>query len=270
MLHDSGKLNDQVKRVWDTNADHWDSKMGNGNEFHDFLIKPAQLNFLNICEGDFILDVACGNGQFSRTMAEFGADVLATDISPLMIRNAKRRTSDKIKNLSFRVLDATDRSALVNLGERTFDSVVCTMALFDVSDVEPLIRSIPDLIKPDGKFVFSILHPAFNSPPDMSMSERRMFSEGRTINSYSVNVSKYRSPAVYKSVAMDGQPELQPVFHRSMTDLFNMCFDSGLVIDGFDEPTFGGKIKHANNLSWFNLDDIPPVLICRIRNRNRS
>ena len=270
MLHDSGKLNDQVKRVWDINADHWDSKMGEGNEFHELLIKPAQLKFLDICEGDSILDIACGNGQFSRTMAEFGANVLATDISPFMIRNAQKRTSDKIKNLSFRVLDATDHSALVKLGERTFDSVVCTMALFDISNVEPLIRSISDLIKPEGKFVFSILHPAFNSPPDMSMSERRIFSEGRTINSYSVNVSKYRSPAVYKSVAMDGQPELQLVFHRSMTALFNMCFDSGLVIDGFDEPTFGGKIKHANNLSWFNLDDIPPVLICRIRNRNRS
>ena len=270
MLHDSGKLNDQVRRVWDTNADHWDSKMGEGNEFHELLIKPAQLKFLDICEGDSILDIACGNGQFSRTMAEFGANVLATDISPFMIRNAQKRTSDKIKNLSFRVLDATDHSALVKLGERTFDSVVCTMALFDISNVEPLIRSISDLIKPEGKFVFSILHPAFNSPPDMSMSERRIFSEGRTINSYSVNVSKYRSPAFYKSVAMDGQPELQLVFHRSMTDLFNMCFDSGLVIDGFDEPTFGGKIKHANNLSWFNLDDIPPDLICRIRNRNRS
>ena len=144
------------------------------------------------------------------------------------------------------------------------------MALFDVSDVEPLIRSIPDLIKPDGKFVFSILHPAFNSPPDMSMSERRIFSGGRTISSYSVNISKYRSPAVYKSVAMDGQPELQLVFHRSMTDLFNICFDSGLVIDGFDEPTFAGKIEHIKNLSWFNLDDIPPVLICRMRNRNIS
>ena len=99
MLHDSGKLNDQVKRVWDTNADHWDSKMGNGNEFHELLIKPAQLNFLNICQGDFILDVACGNGQFSRTMAEFGADVLATDISPLMIRNAKTPPPKTVRSL---------------------------------------------------------------------------------------------------------------------------------------------------------------------------
>ena len=100
MLHDSGKLNDQVRRVWDTNAHHWDSKMGEGNEFHELLIKPAQLKFLDICEGDSILDIACGNGQFSRTMAEFGANVLATDISPFMIRNAQKRTSDKIKNLS--------------------------------------------------------------------------------------------------------------------------------------------------------------------------
>lgn len=268
MLHDSGKLNDEVKRSWDANADHWDSKMGEGNEFHELLIKPTQLKFLDIAPGDFILDVGCGNGQFSRTMAEFGANVLATDISPVMITNAKKRTSEKLKNLSFRVLDATDRSALAKLGERVFDSVVCTMALFDMSDVESLIKSISDLVKPDGKFVFSILHPAFNSPPNMSMSERRIFSEGRTINSYSVNVSKYRSPSVYKSVAMDGQPELQHIFHRSMTDIFNICFNAGLVIDGFDEPTFGGKIGHVKNLSWFNLDDIPPVLICRMRNRN--
>lgn len=34
-------LNDEVKAIWNANAEFWDSKMGEGNAFHKTLIEPT-------------------------------------------------------------------------------------------------------------------------------------------------------------------------------------------------------------------------------------
>jgi len=62
-------MNEEVRNIWNANAEFWDSKMGEGNDFHKMLIEPIQLKLLNIKAGDKILDIACGNGQFARKMA---------------------------------------------------------------------------------------------------------------------------------------------------------------------------------------------------------
>ena len=66
-------LKQRVKEVWEQNADYWDRGMGEGNKFHKLLTEPAQLRLLNIRPGERILDIACGNGQFARKMADLGA-----------------------------------------------------------------------------------------------------------------------------------------------------------------------------------------------------
>src|SRR4051794_32870807 len=88
---DRTALNDEVREIWDTNADFWDSKMGEGNAFHLQLNSPTVERLLGIVPGERVLEFACGNGQFSRRMAEFGATVVATDVAPGMIEAARRR-----------------------------------------------------------------------------------------------------------------------------------------------------------------------------------
>ena len=90
-------LNDEVKAIWNANAGYWDSRMGEGNDFHKTLIEPTQLKLLEVNRGQRILDVACGNGQFARKMAELGAFVTAIDFSDKMIEIAK---SKPVKNIN--------------------------------------------------------------------------------------------------------------------------------------------------------------------------
>jgi len=40
------------------------------NQFHRELIRPYTEKLLDIKEGQTILDIACGNGNFSRRLAE--------------------------------------------------------------------------------------------------------------------------------------------------------------------------------------------------------
>jgi len=52
---DLSKRLDEVREIWNQNADFWDERMGEGNEFHKSLIEPCQLRLLNIADGAVIL-----------------------------------------------------------------------------------------------------------------------------------------------------------------------------------------------------------------------
>jgi ubiquinone/menaquinone biosynthesis C-methylase UbiE len=62
-LHSTDALNDQVRDIWNQNAEFWDQRMGEGNVFHKTLIEPTQERLLNVRAGEQILDIACGNGR---------------------------------------------------------------------------------------------------------------------------------------------------------------------------------------------------------------
>ena len=161
--HEFKHLNDEVRNIWDTNADFWNFRMGEGNSFHNSLIMPTQLALLDIQPGQHVLDIACGNGNFARQMADCGAHVIGVDISSRMIKNAIASNADYGERVQFLVADATDKSALRSLGETPFDAISCTMAIMDIASIEPLSFAINQLLKPGGRFIYSVMHPSFNS-----------------------------------------------------------------------------------------------------------
>ena len=72
----------KAREAWEKNAAWWDEYIGaDGNAFHRELIAPSQLRLLDLSRGERVLDIACGNGQFAREMAQNGADVVAFDRS---------------------------------------------------------------------------------------------------------------------------------------------------------------------------------------------
>ncbi|HHW98856.1 MAG TPA: class I SAM-dependent methyltransferase, partial [Firmicutes bacterium] len=83
---------EESKAIWETNADFWDSYMGDeSNVFHREIVRPPVEKLLQVQPGDYILDIACGTGNFSARMAEQGAEVVAFDFSEKMIAHAKKR-----------------------------------------------------------------------------------------------------------------------------------------------------------------------------------
>lgn len=50
-----------------------------GNRFYREIIRPKTEELLSVAEGHTILDIGCGNGMFSRRLADLGARVVAVD-----------------------------------------------------------------------------------------------------------------------------------------------------------------------------------------------
>ena len=256
-------MNDESVQIWDRNADYWDQRMGEGNDFHKLLIEPTQIRLLELQGGEMVLDVACGNGQFARKMADLGANIVAVDASEKMLQKAKARSTDYADRIEYRVVDCTDTAQLASLGERQFDRITCTMALMDICEIRPLASMVARLLKPGGHFLFSVLHPCFNSGLSRQVMERHDLG-GDLVEEYFVRVCDYADPRTDKGVAMPGQPLPQYYFHRSLTILLNSFFAEGLVLDGLKEPTFGAN---ANETKLFDMvyQKIPPALVARLR-----
>jgi SAM-dependent methyltransferase len=256
-------LKHAVVRIWDRNADFWDEKMGEGNTFHKCLIEPAQVRLLGLKGGETILDVACGNGQFARKIADLGATVVAVDASEKMIEKARARSANYEDRIEYRVMDCTDSDQLLSLGEQRFDRVACTMAMMDMCEIQPLISAAARLLKTNRHFVFSVCHPCFHSGLARHGMERHDIG-GELVEEYYVRVVRYADPITTTGLAMVGQPAPQYYFHRPLAMLFRAFFAEGFALDGLEEPTFetdGGPTRFFESV----FRRIPPALVARFR-----
>jgi 2-polyprenyl-3-methyl-5-hydroxy-6-metoxy-1,4-benzoquinol methylase len=260
-------LSAESAAIWDTNAEAWDARMGDeGNGFQRLLVAPAAERLLCAQRGQLILDVACGNGVFSRRLARLGARVVACDFSAALIERARARSEaqELAGQVSYQVVDATDEAQLLALGEGRFDGAVCNMALMDMAAIEPLFNALARLLKPGGPFVFSVMHPCFNTTSTLMVENWDEAGTDRTV--LSVKVSQYLGLAPTKGLAIMGQPLPQHYFHRPLHALFAAGFKAGFAVDGLEEPAFTPEqAKGAPLLSWMNFTEIPPVMVVRMR-----
>jgi 2-polyprenyl-3-methyl-5-hydroxy-6-metoxy-1,4-benzoquinol methylase len=256
----------ETLEAWEQNAAFWDQRMGEGNDFVEVLIWPATQRLLELRPGERVLDAACGNGLTSRRLAAMGAEVVAFDFSAEMTDHARRRTTEHADRIDYHVLDATDESSLRALGEGRFDAALCQMALFDIADIVPLMRALARLLRPGGRFVFSVIHPCFNSAHTVHVAELED-REGEVVTVYSVKVSRYITPSAARGVAIVGQPKPQVYFHRPLQVLLGAAFEAGFILDALEERAFPPDHSSGRSpLAWGgNFSEIPPVLVGRLR-----
>ena len=260
----SQSLNDQVRDSWNQNAAFWDEKMAEGNQFQRILVGPAAERLLDIKPGELVLEIACGNGVFARCMAQLGAQVIATDFSEKLLEQAQKRGTEYAGRIEYRLADATDEEQLLSLGRRRFNAVVCNMAIMDMTTIEPLMNAASQLLKVDGRFVFSVMHPCFNNA-GTKMTVEEEDRGGEITEVHSIKISKYIGQTPQKGIGIIGQPVPQYYFFRTLSEIFNTCFRAGFVMDGIEEPAFSEENTGSYWFSWANFKGIPPVLVVRLR-----
>ncbi len=96
-----------------------------------------------------ILDVGCGSGSLSISMAELGYHVLGIDNDPEMVAKAlmQARTADVAA--SFYVMDATE----MTLSRKKFDAVVCRHLLGQLSNIKSVLHHWENMLEENGRLL---------------------------------------------------------------------------------------------------------------------
>jgi 2-polyprenyl-3-methyl-5-hydroxy-6-metoxy-1,4-benzoquinol methylase len=258
-MDEEGSFQDEVRSAWDELAAFWDERVEAGRTWQKHLIHRPVERLLGLESGERVLEIACGNGQFARRMAELGAQVLAVDFSEGMLERAHAYGGQ----VEYRHVDATDEEALLSLGESaSFDAVINNMAIMDMETIEPMVRAASRLLRPFGRFVFSTLHPAFNSGDARPTVE--LDPEGSGAELYSVKVSAYARPSKGKGVAIPGQPVLHWYFHRPLWMILAPFFEHGFALDALEEPLLRPEHEKSGTPSYV-YTEVPGVLVARMR-----
>jgi SAM-dependent methyltransferase len=149
------------RRWWDGDADAYQAEHGAFLGDADFVWCPEGLreedaHLLGDVAGARVLEVGCGAAACSRWLAAQGARVVATDLSAGMLRQAvqgQKRSGGRVP------LVQSDAGALPFAAE-TFD-IVCTAfgAVPFVADSELIMREVFRVLRPGGRWAFSITHP---------------------------------------------------------------------------------------------------------------
>ncbi len=257
--------------IWDRKASFWDENIGaEGNSFHRTLVSPAVRRLLDIRQGERVLDVACGNGQFSRELAGLGAEVLGIDFSSTFLSRARAHSEllppEVTQRITYQQVDATDEEALLSLGAAgSFDAAVCNMALMDMPTILPLMQPLMNLLRPGGRFVFATSHPCFNRLGTTHVVDEVDSDDGKHLV-YSLKIPRYLTLQSGKGVGIRGEPEPHYYWDRPLHALLADAFSAGFMLDGMEEPAFPPQAAQNNVLGWGGkFSEFPPIIVGRLR-----
>jgi len=119
-------------------------------------LQKAFFNSLDDLNKKTVLDLGCGDGSLSKIFYKQNANVFAIDGSSKMIDIAKANCENE--NVDFKVGDITES---LPYKDGSFDFVICNMVLMYCDNISETIKEVSRILKPNGKFVFSIVHPCF-------------------------------------------------------------------------------------------------------------
>ena len=150
----------EAQRIWESNSEGWldSDRSGSGDPNRVFVIDPALWSLLGDVSGLSVLDAGCGSGYLTRSLATKGAKVTGVDVSRTFIDYCKKVEVEM--NLGCRYLESS-LSDMKDIKPKSFDIIVSNIVMVDVLDYKTAFKEIERVLKDDGRFIWSNVHPIF-------------------------------------------------------------------------------------------------------------
>ncbi|HUW37197.1 MAG TPA: bifunctional 2-polyprenyl-6-hydroxyphenol methylase/3-demethylubiquinol 3-O-methyltransferase UbiG [Rhodocyclaceae bacterium] len=142
------KFGELAHRWWDPNSEF--------KPLHD--INPLRLAWIDRAvglAGKRVVDVGCGGGILSESMAAIGATVTGIDLSERPLGVARLHLLESGQKVDYRNISA---EALAKELPGAFDVVTCLEMLEHVPDPASTVRACAALAKPGGQVFFSTIN----------------------------------------------------------------------------------------------------------------
>ncbi len=120
----------------------------------DKLEKDAVFSLADVKDGELVLDVSCGTGNYSLELKRRGARVIGLDISSEMLSIAKEKSEREGLKIDFIRADA----AMPPFKNNSFDLITSILILEFADKPDKMIEEWKNLFKPGGRIVIGFLN----------------------------------------------------------------------------------------------------------------
>lgn len=220
---------------WDADADDYQATHGEFLGDADFVwcpegIREADVALLGDVAGRRVLEVGCGQAACARWLAGQGAHPIAIDLSAGMLRHA--RAGNARTGHSVPLLQATAEH--LPLASQSVDSACSAFgAVPFVASVDAVFAEVYRVLRPGGRWVFSVTHPM-----------RWIFPDDPGPGGLTVT-QPYFDRTPYVEIAEDGTATYVE-YHRTMGDYVRALASVGFRLHDVLEPEW----PRAHNRTW--------------------
>lgn len=156
----------------------------------DFLGRIPALALLNAKRNEVVVDAGSGEGFLTRKIAESGARVFGVDRSPEMYQKAvERERMEGSLGITYRVGDI---AVYLPFTDEFADAVFCCAVLIHDSpeECESFFKEANRILKPGGRMVLSIMHPALFQPGSPNRTGRASWAQYQPLEKKCMNRSQ--------------------------------------------------------------------------------
>jgi SAM-dependent methyltransferase len=179
-------------------------------EASNFIAKLMEL--LQPAPNSFMLDVACGKGRHSKTLATYNHFVSGIDISPQSIVYAKQYESDHLEffqhdmRLTFRV----------NYYNYVFN-LFTSFGYFNTQrENDDALRTIAQSLIPNGYFILDYLNSNY-------VAQHLIPQERKEIDGTIFNIKKYKTPYHFiKQIQIEDKSLTTPMLHQEQVASYSL------------------------------------------------
>jgi len=149
-------IDNTEREKFDAVASGWWDPQGPFRPLHE--LNPARVRFIaeraNIADAQ-VLDVGCGGGILSESLARKGGHVTGIDVATRVLSTAKLHLHESGLDINYQEKTVEDQA---QESPAKFDMVTCLEMLEHVPDPSSVIQSVQELLKPGGNGFFSTLN----------------------------------------------------------------------------------------------------------------
>ena len=228
--------------LWNNSADAWISHLSDRGDQSRRFLDPRVWQVLGDVTGKTVLDIGCGEGRFSRQLAEHGAITTGIEPTPkLFQRSVELGGGAQFINCGAEKLLFADNS---------FDVALFYLVLIDIEPMAPAIQGAFRVLKPGGHCIVANLT-SMNTASDRFWE---LDAEGKKIGWLLDNYSNPRQiTSEWNGIKIHN-------YHRPLGTYIKLFLETGFTLKSFEEaiPT-DSEINEVPDLAaqricpYFNL-----------------
>ena len=221
-------MNKTANTSWGGIADWYHEMLQAGDTYQEKVILPNLLRLLAPAKGERVLDIACGEGFFTRALRESGAEVVGADISPELIAIAKKLSpkgeyfTAPVEEMSF-------------AADGTFEKAFCILSLQNMENIRRGVGETARVLARGGTFIIVLNHPCFRIPKRSSWGyDEKENTQYRRLDGY-LSESKENIKIHPGEEARGGKGAETHSFHRPLQVWAKILANAGFVIARLEE-----------------------------------